>query len=113
LQTNLGGYASYAIKTSLGVIVPQVRGRYVHEFLNDARTQSVEFAADTLPGAGDRAFNVYTEKPGRDYFDWRTSVLLQFPYGIAGFIEYGRVAGLRNISMQELNIGLRVETGLH
>jgi hypothetical protein len=40
-------------------------------------------------------------------------VLLQFPYGIAGFIEYGRVAGLRNISMQELNIGLRVETGLH
>jgi uncharacterized protein YhjY with autotransporter beta-barrel domain len=112
LLTNLGGYASYAIKTSLGVIVPQVRARYVHEFLNDARTQSVEFAADTLPGAGDRAFNVYTEKPGRDYLDWRTSVLFQFPYGIAGFVEYGRVEGLRNVSMQELNIGLRVEAGL-
>ena len=36
----------------------------------------------------------------------------KFPHGIAGFIEYGRVAGLQSISMHELNIGLRVETGL-
>jgi hypothetical protein len=37
---------------------------------------------------------------------------MQLPHGIAGFIEYGRVAGLQSISMHELNIGLRVETGL-
>jgi uncharacterized protein YhjY with autotransporter beta-barrel domain len=112
LVAKVGGYASYAIKTSLGVILPQLRARYMHEFLNDARTQSVKFAADTLPGASDRAFDVYTAQPDRNYFDWRASVLMQLPHGIAGFIEYGRVAGLQSISMHELNIGLRVETGL-
>jgi uncharacterized protein YhjY with autotransporter beta-barrel domain len=112
LVAKVGGYTSYAIKTSFGVILPQVRARYLHEFLNDARTQSVGFAADTLPGAADRAFNVYTDRPHRDYLDWRASLLFQFPYGIAGFIEYGRVEALQNISMHELNIGLRMETGL-
>ena len=112
LLSKVGGYGSYAIKTLFGVVLPQVRARYVHEFLNAARTQSVAFAADTLPGAADRAFNVYTDQPDRNYLDWRASVLFQFPYGLAGFIEYGSVAGLQNISMHELNMGLRVETGL-
>lgn len=112
LVAKAGGYTSYAIKTSFGVILPQVRASYIHEFLNDARTQSVQFAADTLPGASGRTFDVYTDQPDRNYFDWRASVLFQFPYGIAGFIEYGRLAGLQNISMHELNMGLRVETGL-
>jgi outer membrane lipase/esterase len=113
LLAKVGGFASYAIKTSFGVILPQVRARYLHEFLNDARTQSVEFAADTLPGADQRAFNIYTAQPDRNYLDWRASVLFQFPHGIAGFIDYGSVAGLQNISTHELNIGLRVETGRH
>jgi uncharacterized protein YhjY with autotransporter beta-barrel domain len=113
LLAKVGGFASYAIKTSFGVILPQVRARYLHEFLNDARTQSVEFAADTLPGADQRAFNIYTAQPDRNYLDWRASVLFQFPHGIAGFIDYGSAAGLQNISTHELNIGLRIETGLH
>jgi uncharacterized protein YhjY with autotransporter beta-barrel domain len=111
LLAKTGGYASYAFKTSWAVILPQVRLRYLHEFLNDARTQSVQFAADTLPGASDRAFSVYTDHTSRNYLDWRASVLFQFPHGIAGFIDYGGIAGLQDISVHELNIGLRVETG--
>jgi hypothetical protein len=38
-------------------------------------------------------------------------VLFQFPHGIAGFIDYGGIAGLQDISVHELNIGLRLETG--
>jgi uncharacterized protein YhjY with autotransporter beta-barrel domain len=112
LLAKLGGYGSYAYKTVLGVIVPQVRLRYVHEFLNDPRTQTVEFAADTLPGAADRAFQVYTAAINRNYLDWRASVLWQFPHGIAAFAEYGGLSGLQNIRLHELNLGVRIETGL-
>lgn len=109
LVSNVGGYASYAWKTRWAVILPQVRVRYLHEFMNGQRTESVEFAADTLPGASSRSFNVYTDAPDRNYFDWQASLLFQFPYGIAGFIDYGGIAGLQNMSMHELNVGLRIE----
>jgi hypothetical protein len=54
---------------------------------------------------------VYTDRPGRNYFDWKASLLLQFPYGLTGFVDYGGLAGLSNISTRELNLGLRVEIG--
>ncbi len=109
LVSDLGGYASYAWKTRWAVILPQVRVRYLHEFMNGQRTESVAFAADTLPGASDRGFDVYTDRPDRNYFDWRASLLFQLPYGIAGFIDYGGTAGLQYMSMHELNVGLRIE----
>jgi outer membrane lipase/esterase len=107
-----GGYLSYAYKSRWAVIVPQVQARFVHEFKNDERAQSVEFAADTLPGAADRAFLVFTDRPDRNYFDWNASLLFQFPHGISGFINYGSIAGLQNISTRTLNIGLRIESRL-
>ena len=111
LVSKLGGYASYAWKTRWAVILPQVRVRYLHEFMNDARSESVMFAADTLPGAAGRAFQIFTAPPGRNYLDWKASLLFQFPYGIAGYIDYGGLAGLNNISAHELNVGLRMELG--
>lgn len=111
LLAKAGGYVTYAWKTRWAVILPQVRVRYLHEFMNDARTQAVAFAADTLPGAESRSFFVFTDVPDRSYFDWKASVLFQFPFGIAGFVDYGGVTGLRNISSHEVNVGLRVETG--
>jgi outer membrane lipase/esterase len=109
LLSKAGAYLSYAIKTPWVVILPQARVRYMHEFLNDQRTQSVGFAADTLPDAADRAFLIYTDEPDRDYIEWRASVSFQFPHGIAGFVDYGGTAGLQNISVHEFNIGLRLE----
>lgn len=112
LLAKTGGYASYALNTRWFVVVPQVRARLLHEFLNSARAEQVQFAADTLPGASDRAFYVFTDRPDRTYFDWRASLLFQFRYGLAGFIDYGGLSGLRNISTSELNIGLRLQMGL-
>jgi uncharacterized protein YhjY with autotransporter beta-barrel domain len=111
LLAKFGGYASYALKTRWFVVVPQVQARVLHEFANDSRSEGVQFAADTLPGAADRMFFVFTDRPDRNYFDWKTSVLFQFPYGIAGFIDYGGITGLQNITAHELSLGLRVETG--
>lgn len=109
LVAKVGGYASYAWKTPWMVILPQLRARYEHEFQNDGRTQSVQFAADNLPGAASRSFLVYTDAADRSFFDWKASVLFQFPYGIAGFVDYGGVEGLQNIRVHEFNVGLRIE----
>jgi uncharacterized protein YhjY with autotransporter beta-barrel domain len=109
LVSKVGGYVSYALKTPWVVILPQARARYLREFQNNARTQSVQFAADSLPDAADRTFLIYTDAPDRGFFDWKTSILFQFPFGIAGFVDYGGVAGLQNINVHEFNAGLRVE----
>ena len=113
LVSKLGGMTSYAWKTRWCVVLPQVSVRYLHEFANGARTELMQFSADTLPGASSRAFAVYTDQPDRNYFDWKASVLFQFPYGISGFINWGGLAGLSNISTRELNLGLRLEIGQH
>ncbi len=111
LLAKLGGYASYAIKTPWAVLLPQIQAHYLHEFRNDARAQFVGFAADTLPGASARMYQVYSDSLNRNYFDWRLSLQAQFPYGIAGFIDYGAISGLQLISEHQFDIGLRVELG--
>lgn len=111
LLTKLGGYASYALNTRWAVLLPQVQAHYLHEFRNDARSQMVGFAADTLPGASTRLFQVYTDALNRNYFDWRLSLQAQFPFGFAAFIDYGAISGLQLISGHEFDIGLRVEMG--
>ncbi|HEY6927572.1 MAG TPA: autotransporter domain-containing protein [Steroidobacteraceae bacterium] len=112
LVSKFGGMASYALKTRWFVMLPQMSVRYLHEFQNNPRTEAMQFAADTLPGASDRAFAVYTNAPDRNYFEWKASLLFQFPHAIVGFIDYGSLVGLSNISTRELNVGLRLETGL-
>lgn len=109
LVSKVGSYASYAWKTPWAVILPQARVRYLHEYQNAARTQSVQFSADTLAGAASRGFVVFTDPADRSYFDWKASVLVQLPFGVAGFVDYGAVQGLENKSMHELNVGLRLE----
>lgn len=111
LVSQLGGYATYAWKTPWAVILPQVRLRYLHEFMNNQRTESVEFAADTLPGASARAFDIYTDQPDRDYFDWHAGVVMQFAHGIAGYLDYGGITGLQYMSMHQFDFGVRVELG--
>jgi uncharacterized protein YhjY with autotransporter beta-barrel domain len=112
LLSKLGGYANWAIKSQWAVIVPQVQVRYLHEFMNDARTQSAQFAEDTLPGAASRGFVIYTDQPDRNYMDYKASILFQFAHGIAGFVDYGGIAGLQDIRMHEFNVGFRIEPGL-
>jgi uncharacterized protein YhjY with autotransporter beta-barrel domain len=108
LLGKVGGYASYALKAPWVVVVPQVRVRYLHEFQDGQRLQTVQFGADTLPDAQDRSFSIFTDVPTRNYYDWRASIVFQFRYGISGFVDYGGVAGLADMSMHQVDVGLRI-----
>jgi len=111
LLAKAGGHLSYAIKTSFGVILPEARAHYVHEFKNDQRALSVHFSADpdadTVSGPVSN-FVVFTDPPDRSYFDWAAGVSAQFAYGISAFVDYNAVTS-PDQRVHEFTLGLRIE----
>jgi outer membrane autotransporter protein len=113
-QTHVSGTAnaglrmSYAWKTDIGVIVPQVRGEYIREFIDDRQTFGVRFAND--PFEDTPLIIVKTDVPDRSYWRLTGGFSAQFARGISGFIEYQRLDSLRYFDYAEVAAGLRFET---
>jgi outer membrane lipase/esterase len=111
LLAKAGGHLSYAIKMPFGVILPEARAHYIHEFKNDQRALSVHFSAD--PDAGTPSgpvsnFVVFTDPPDRSYFDWAAGVSAQFAFGISAFVDYNAVTS-PDQRVHEFTLGVRIE----
>jgi outer membrane autotransporter protein len=108
--TRVGLQASYAVDTSVGVLVPYVRGEYVHEFLNDDDGAQVHYAADpffaTNP-AGSSVFVITTEEPDRNYGDLGAGVALTLPNGWVTFLDYAAVVGFADFAIHTVAAGFR------
>jgi uncharacterized protein with beta-barrel porin domain len=103
--TSLGLRVNYAISTDFGVVIPQAKAEWVHQY-NNGRTQvTAQYANDPT---GLSAFTVLADKPGRNYAVLSASVLAQLPGDIAAYLAYNGTAGLSNMSFNELLIGVRV-----
>jgi outer membrane autotransporter protein len=98
---------TYAWKTPLGVIVPQIRGEFIREFLSGEESFGVRFAND--PFDDTPRIIVRTEAPDRSYWRLATGLAAQFKHGIAGFIEYQRLESLELFSYEDVAAGLRIE----
>jgi outer membrane autotransporter protein len=103
--TVLGGRASYAISTGLGVLLPQVRIEWEHEFKNDSRRLTARFVNDP---AGQPIFFT-TDNPDRNYANLGVSLSATLRPGIAAFIDYETVLGLANFSGNFITLGVRGE----
>ena len=110
LTTNLGMDASYAYKTPerlqkirLGVLIPQVRAEWVHEYKNDS--QNLEA---TLVQAN-QIMNASTADPDRDYFKVGCGLSAIFAGGISAYIQYEEILGLSHITAHNVAFGVRVE----
>lgn len=104
LTTRIGLQASYAVGTPIGVIVPYVRGEYVHEFLNDNDGAAVRYAADPTGLSG---FIIATEDPDRNYGDLGVGVALTLPHGWVTFLDYATVVGFADFAIHSVAAGLR------
>ncbi|MFL6599863.1 MAG: autotransporter domain-containing protein [Steroidobacteraceae bacterium] len=100
-----GGHASYALNTRVGVLIPHVQAASVHEFASTARAITGRFQADVASG-----FSILTDDPDRNYFNWSAGMSAQFPFGIAGFVDYQAMAGLTRTTMHDISAGLRMAT---
>lgn len=101
----VGLQGSYAISTDFGVVVPQGRVEYEHEFDNDATTVSQSFVQDT----GGTTFSLRGDSPDRNYFNVGASVVLILPNGWIPFIDYEQLVGYEDLQRRRLTAGLRVE----
>jgi uncharacterized protein YhjY with autotransporter beta-barrel domain len=105
LLHTLGAQASYAISTGIGVLLPQIRAEWRHEFKNDARTITSRFVFDPLrtPVA------LVTDSPDRDYFALGTSLSATFRGGVATFVSYEAIVGLSDVTSHSVVGGIRLE----
>ncbi len=111
LLAKAGGHISYAIRVPFGVILPEARAHYVHEFKNDQRALAVHFSDD--PDAGTPSgpvsnFVVFTDPPDRGYYDWAAGVSAQFAFGISAFVDYNTVTS-PDQRVHEFALGVRIE----
>jgi outer membrane autotransporter protein len=104
LTTNAGVFASIAITTGLGVIVPQTTVEYVHEFLDDQRSVGFRFVQDLRR----RRFLYQTDPPDRDYVNVALGVSMVFPGGVTGFANFRELVGYRDRSSHAVSLGVRL-----
>ena len=104
---NAGLRLSYAWRTAIGVIVPQLRGEYIREFLDERETFGVRFAND--PFEDTPLIVVKTDVPDRSYWRLAAGLSAQFTHGISGFVEYQKLDSLRYFDYADVALGLRFE----
>jgi uncharacterized protein YhjY with autotransporter beta-barrel domain len=105
LQSALGGRVAYAISTPVGVVVPQAHAEWRHEFQNDARSITANYTHDPF----DTFFAIPTDRPDRDYAALGAGVSGVFRRGVAAFLSYETILGLRDVSHHSFTGGVRVE----
>jgi outer membrane autotransporter protein len=105
LVSILGVRGSYAISTSWGVILPQVRLEYEHEFEDDARATLTRFTLDTR----NTTFAVINDSPDRNYFNGGLGLLLVLPGGVMPYVDYEGLVGYSGFDRHRVTAGLRLE----
>ena len=105
LTTVLGARAAYAISTGLGVLLPQVRVEWEHEFKNNSRLLTAQFINDPQR----QPIRFTTDNPDRNYANIGVALSATFRGGLAAFIDYETVVGLANVSVHAITLGIRGE----
>lgn len=103
LQSTLGGQVSYAIATTWGTVVPQVRIEWGHEFENDRRNIVAQFIAEPVP------ISTPTEDPDRNFFSLGLGLSAFFGERTSAFVDYSTALGLRDTTSHTLTAGLRLQ----
>jgi outer membrane lipase/esterase len=105
LQTILGGDVSYPISTGIGVVTPQLRAGWVHEFESDSRHITASFVNDDNHGR----FFVRTRTPDRDWALLAGSASVALAGGWSAFVDYETVLGLSSFEQHKFTAGARLE----
>ena len=106
LTLNLGLEADYPISTGLGIIAPNIRAEYVHDFIGDADGVLVRYAVDPTQLS---EFEVSNEDKDQDYGILGAGVAMTLQGGWAAFVDYHTYVGLDNFDIHTVNAGLRLQ----
>ena len=101
----LGGEFSYAVNHSFGVVIPQGRLAWVHEFKNDSEELTATYVADPRQNV----LRALTDDPDRNYFELALGVSTVFRNGFQAFLNYDTVLGFDHLKSHLFTLGGRME----
>lgn len=105
MKSVAGAQVSYAISLPWGVVTPQFRGEWHHEFRDPSRTITASFLGD--PAA--QGFAIHVPAPDRDYATFGGDLTATFAYGISAFVGYEALVGYQHISSHRITLGARIQ----
>ena len=101
----LGLRASYAVSQPWGVVLPQARFEYEHEFDDDPRTTTTSLLLDPARNT----FAIRNDPPDRNSFNVGAGLLFVLPNGWMPYVDYEALLGYSDASRHRVTAGLRVE----
>lgn len=104
LTSTMGVFASLAIGTGIGVIVPQTTLEWFHEFEDNQRTIHFRFVDDF--SRTKLKFN--NDPPDRDYFNVGAGVAVVLRNGLSPFLNYRALVGYKDRQNHAVTVGLRI-----
>lgn len=97
---------SYAASYSWGVLSPQGRLSFLHEFADSSRDIRARFIEDSDPT---NVFAIPTEEPDRDYFNVGVGFGAQFKRGVSAFLFYDTDLDRADLDVSTFTAGVRFE----
>ena len=101
----IGARSSYPLSQSWGVLTPQVRVGWVHEFDNDSQLMSAFYTNDPRRNA----LTAVTDDPDRNYFELGLGISAAMQNGLQAFFDYQTLLGHRYVTDHTFTIGVRKE----
>ncbi len=101
----VGARVSRSLSHSFGVVVPQARVAWVHEFENNAEEITATYIADPRQNI----LRATSDEPDRDYFKLGLGLSVVLPGGAQLFVNYDTVLGLDGYSQYVVSLGGRIE----
>ncbi len=101
----LGGNFTYSYSTLSGVLIPQLRFEWEHEFKDDSRDINAGFVHDPTRSQ----FTVETDYVDKNYFNLGLGLSAVFSHGKTAYVFYERRIDQDNITLNRINAGIRLE----
>ncbi|WP_200375168.1 autotransporter domain-containing protein [Thiocystis violacea] len=105
LSSELGFQIARAISHTSGVIQPQFRLAWIHEYRDDQERVGATFVNDI----NQQPLYILTTKPDPDYFELGLGVSAQFANGRSAFLSYNSLLGYDNVRYDAISAGFRLE----
>jgi outer membrane autotransporter protein len=105
LTTVLGGQFSFSSSQKFGVVIPEGRIGWVHEFKNSSQQMKATYVDDPLQ----HVLLSQSDQPDRDYFELGLGVSTVLQGGLQLMFNYDTVLGFSNLTDHLFTIGARQE----
>lgn len=103
----MGVETSKALSFSQGVVALQLNMDWLHEFKDDQRAITAQFAQDLRPNPV--RFNFLNQAPDHNWYLMQVSLAAVFANGLNGFLSIEKSVGHDYIDQYSFSLGMRLE----